>query len=175
MAALGQSIVFLVKFAARIVRSVAHARRAIAVLAVFTIATACTPSERTRPYGYLRVAPLSAIESPYSFFLEQGLLIRRDARGLSAMSTFCTYDLSKLVLKRGQEGLRFESQLTTSQYAFDGSVLRGPAKRDLPYFKVVLDAAVYGGPKNTVYVFIGREVPPSWRLTLPAQESAQQN
>jgi hypothetical protein len=84
----------------------------------------------------------------------------------------CTSDLSTLELVR-QDGEEFwYSRFSQSRYSLDGRVLSGPAKADLPFYELVLDAALFGGPVDTLYARIGNEKPRDWRLQLTAEVNA---
>lgn len=127
----------------------------------------CEPTVRNRPYGYLRLGALADLSAPETVVPEAGVVVRRDSRGFFAMSTLCTHDLTQLVLDEGADGQRkWRSRSSTSSYSFDGDVLSGPAVQRLPYFELQLQSGTYGGPKDTLYVIVGSEKPPSWRLSI---------
>lgn len=122
-----------------------------------------------RPPGYLRIGHVSGLVGKARNLEEFDLIVRRDEGGLSAMSTQCTYDLSPLLLRRVDGKLVLVSQYSSSTYDIDGRVLSGPARVDLPYYELRFEAELYGGPRNTIYVQLGREVGPSWRLPVTAE------
>ncbi|NDC38571.1 MAG: hypothetical protein EBZ48_11020 [Proteobacteria bacterium] len=129
----------------------------------------CEEAVKRRPYGFLRVGPLSDFLQSETYRPDLRMLFRRDDAGLSVMSTLCTHDLSPLVLIRHPDGSEvFASEYSKSRYRKDGEVTSGPAVADLPYYKLKIDEGVYGGPRDTLYVEVGSEVPSTWRLPLPS-------
>ena len=82
------------------------------------------------------------------------------------MSTMCTHDLT--YLKRAQlDGKEFyTSTYTDSKYTLDGTVISGPSVAPLPYFELKIDSSIYGGPRDTLYAYVGKEVPKDWRLEI---------
>lgn len=125
----------------------------------------CNEKARKRPYGYLRVGSLQEFEKPETYLPDMRFLVRHDERGYSIMSTECSYDLSPLVLKETPEGRFFVSQYTSSKYTYDGRVLAPPSEADLPYYELEIAPGVYGGAPDTLYVKVGTEVSPEWRLS----------
>ena len=135
----------------------------IAILSI-TLCSCTSPDVRKRAFGYFRLGNIKNFPVDSTTNLtDEGLLVRRDKSGISVMSTLCTHDLSSLMF----DGKRFSSPNSRSTYDDFGRVLTGPATANLPYFKVVLDAALYGGPKDTLYARVGVEVPETWRLVIP--------
>jgi hypothetical protein len=144
-----------------------HLLPLFAVLLALTF-TGCEPSHRERPFGYLRLGPVGNFLKEETFLESDRLLVRHDAGGFSIMSTECTKDLSPLHLEQSPSGERiWKSKYTASSYSYDGKVLTGPAIKDLPYYDLRIDAKVYGGPKDTLYVEIGKERSKEWRLKVP--------
>jgi len=139
----------------------------IAGIALCLIHSGCQSSVRKRPPGWLKLGKASEYTQAETYLPEKRLLLRKDERGFSVMSTECTHDLSGLVPKKTDHGVVFFSEYSDSQYAEDGKVLHGPAVADLPYFELRLDESVYGGPKDSLYVQIDKEVPKEWRLPYP--------
>lgn len=127
---------------------------------------ACQSEIKKRPFGYMRLGEVSGFLVPEKYLPDLRLLIKRDDRGLYAMSTECTHDLSALRLVERNGEKIFISDYSTSTYDWNGKVLSGPAKANLPYYSLRVDSGVYGGPKDTLYVDIGDERPPSWRLPI---------
>jgi len=80
------------------------------------------------------------------------------------MSTACTHDLSALERRQNEGGEQWASAFTTSLYKSDGTVLKGPAVAPLPYYDLRLEAGVYGGLPDTLFVHVGVERPAEWRL-----------
>lgn len=127
--------------------------------------SACKWGSSKRPYGYLRLGLVDEfMKDTETYVAEDRILVRFDGQGFSAMSTQCTYDLSPLVRKMTAQGQVWASEYSTSTYSWDGKVLTGPAKEDLPYYEVRLESGKYGGPINTLYVAVGEERPKGWTL-----------
>lgn len=135
-----------------------------ALVVVVALAVAGCADGRKRPPGYLRLGHISKLLGRATDLKDFDLILRRDEGGLSVMSTDCTYDLSRLVLRKVDGKLILVSTLSSSTYDLDGKVLSGPAKVNLPYYELRFDAGVYDGPRDTLYVYVGREVSPDWRL-----------
>jgi len=143
-------------------------RWVVSLSLIFTVffLVSCRSAGRQRPFGVFRLGKVAEHQGPQTFFPEFGLLLRRDEGGFYLMSTYCTYDLSPLTFKPGPGGGIFASSTTTSTYDFDGHVLSGPAKADLPYYELRLDSSVYGGPKDALYAYVGQVRPKNWRLKI---------
>ncbi len=135
---------------------------------------ACNPKERERPFGDLRLGSITQLIADEMFLKDARLLLMRDARGWSIMSTLCTYDLSPLIPERRPEGVYWHSQYTKSHYDPQGNVLSGPSQAPLPRYKLYLEAGKYGGAPDTLYVLIGEKVTQDWRLALPATPSLRE-
>jgi nitrite reductase/ring-hydroxylating ferredoxin subunit len=150
-------------------------RIGLVAAAAFLFFTLGCADGRKRPPGYLRLGHVSGLLGRAQELKKFDLILRRDDGGLSAMSTQCTYDLSRLVLRKTDRGLILVSTLSSSTYDLDGKVLSGPAKVNLPYYELRFDAGVYGSPRDTLYVYVGREVSSDWRLPVtPEMERAAQ-
>ena len=126
----------------------------------------CETSVRKRPPGYLKLGKVSDFLVPESKLNQQKLILRYDAKGFSVMSTMCTHDLTYLVRKNINGRDLLVSEYTSSQYDMTGGVVSGPAVGNLPYYELKIEPGVYGGPKDTLYVYVGKEVPSDWRLEL---------
>ena len=145
-------------------RSTAVRAGVIALLAGLLLIAGCQPK---RPYGVERLGRLEDLQAPENNLSQLNLLLRRDADGLSIMSTLCTKDLSQLVMR--VEGSRCElvSPRNGSRYDCRGKVLAGPARHDLPYYELFVAPGEYETSKpDTLYAWIGKEKPPSWRLKI---------
>lgn len=129
----------------------------------------CHTKVRKRPPGYLKIGPVKDYLAKNEYFLyDKRLMLRRDSRGFYVMSTLCTYDTSALVEKPlPGGGYKLVSVFEGSEYDRNGKVIKGPAVADLPYYKLEIAPEVYGGPPDTLYVKIGEEVSPDWRLPVP--------
>jgi hypothetical protein len=124
----------------------------------------CRNKVLKRPPGYLKLGKAGEFTARETNLPDLRFLVRFDAGGLSAMSTACTYDLSPLQRRREGDSYLFVSSYTESRYDDQGRVLHGPAVADLPYYRLVLDSGVYGGPRDTVYADLATETSPQWRL-----------
>lgn len=134
---------------------------------VIFLLSGCDPEVRKRPYGILRVGQFASFPLGEHVLPEQRIVLRRDERGFSAMSTLCTRDLVPLVLSGSPEGKVWRSRWSSSVYSWDGAVLQGPAIAPLPYYALEIAPGKPGGPPDTLYVHIGDERPSSWRLPVP--------
>lgn len=134
--------------------------------------SACQPGARKRAIGYLRLGPVKNFSAPEVHLPELSLVVRRDSGGFQVMSTMCTFDLSRLEPRQGPQGVEWVSSYSESRYDNEGRVLNPPARANLPFFKMVLEASVLGGPKDTLYVMDGIEVPREWRLKIPEETAA---
>ncbi len=126
----------------------------------------CTSDGLQRPYGYMRLGKVVDFPSGETYLPDLRLVVRRDDRGFSVMSTDCTVDLSPLTRKEGERGVTWISSYTTSSYTSAGEVLSGPSKRRLPHYNLKVSSGVYGGPLDTLYVEVGVERDAAWRLEL---------
>ena len=124
----------------------------------------CRSGGKTRPFGYFRLGKIAELLEPETQFANFGLILRHDSSGFSVMSTYCTYDLAALELRQGEAGPVLVCPRSGSAYSTDGRVLKGPAKANLPYFKLELAESEYGGPKDALYAAVGVERSPHWRL-----------
>jgi Rieske Fe-S protein len=128
-------------------------------------ASGCRPSTKDRPMGFTNLGPVVKFqESDVIDASEQAVLVRRDALGLYGMSTLCTRDLRRLKARREAAGPILFCDVCGSEYDGGGAVVQGPAKTDLPYYKLIVDSGKPHGPKDTLYAKIGVKVPPTWRL-----------
>lgn len=134
-------------------------------VAVLTVVS-CKSDYRTRPYGYHRLGKLSELMAPETELTENNILLRRDNRGFYAMSTACTYDLTYLQRRKIDGKDLYVSTYTESKYDLDGKVVSGPSKRNLPYYELRIAPGIYDGPRDTLYVYVGKEVSPDYRLPL---------
>ena len=137
------------------------------LLAALLLVVSCKPEVRRRPFGYMHIGRIGDFTGPESFVEKDRLFVIRDSKGIAVMSTLCTYDLSPLELKTNDSGQKiWVSRYSDSQYSLDGKVLHGPAKANLPYYYVQIDRNSYDGPRDGIYVQLGKEVEPEWRLSL---------
>lgn len=139
--------------------------RVVLALLVCVLLTAAS-CEKKRPPGYLSLGKVTVIAAVSGFLPDMQVYIHRDERGLSVMSTLCSYDLSPLRLVEEGGGKMFVSDYTTSRYDLTGHVLQGPADRDLSFYSARIDAGEYDGAKDTLYVDFSKEVTRDWRLSV---------
>jgi hypothetical protein len=128
----------------------------------------CQTSGMKRPSGYFRLGQVEVLaQSAETHFSDYKILLRRDSRGFSAMSTACTYDLTPL-MRVGATGVEhWRSSHTESEYSNEGQVTHGPAKAPLPYYFLRIAPGEYGGKADTLYVEVGATRPAEWRLPIP--------
>lgn len=142
-------------------QSVARLTSLVLLLAVLS----CNGGGQTRPVGYFKLGPVDELSrQPETPISELKLYLRHDEGGFSVMSTACTYDLSALIRVVTPEGIRWRSAFSTSEYNDEGRVVRGPARADLPFYKLTLSRDFYHGPVFSVFARVGEEVSRSWRL-----------
>lgn len=137
------------------------------LLLVIYLLPACETKTRTRPIGWFKLGKVEELLAEQHLFKEYSLLLRRDERGFSVMSTMCTHDLSPLTLQPAGEEMIFVSQYSESKYDAFGHVLSGPAISDLPFYELKIDTGAYDGPRDTLYAQVGVEVGRAWRLRPP--------
>jgi len=128
---------------------------------------ACKQEVLERPPGYIKVGKLSEFKEVENFKPDMRFLIIKDDRGIAALSTLCTYDLTPLRLVHSEDERVFVSDYTSSRYTIRGKVTNGPSVADLPYYHAVVDSELLGGPKDTLYVHVGKKRDPEWRAPLP--------
>jgi len=132
--------------------------------------TSCDSSGRKRPIGYGKVGPIADLEAKEVIDAQKiALLVRRDAEGIYGMSTLCPVELRPLKAHRADSGPVLFCDVCGSEYDENGHVLKGEAKRGLPFYELVAAEGVPGGPVDTLYARIGIEVSESWRLPFPKQ------
>jgi len=134
-------------------------------LVALTSVAGCKPSHRERPYGYLRLGLVKDLLAKETFLSEDRLMLRHDSEGFFVMSTLCAHDLTPLNPEQRDDGEKvWTTKYNASVYSEYGKVVTGPAVRPLPYFELKLDSGTYGGPQDTLYVYIGVEKDLKWRL-----------
>ena len=147
----------------------------VAIIAGAALLVGCEPSVQHRPYGDMKIGLVADLQAPESYLPNLGLLVRHDSGGFSAMSTFCTRDLSHLTRKKSGDSYVWVSQYSASQYSPEGKVVAGPAILDLPYFTLFVDPAfvqekdgklIQGSPALYVHMGDEYEVGPKWRLKI---------
>ena len=138
------------------------------VVSALSLLSGCDIGTKRRPPGLFTLGSVKTLQnSPLTVFPELKIAVRYDAGGFSAMSTACTYDLSPLVRSGVGEKEYWRSMYTTSEYKLDGTVRRGPARSNLPYYELRLAPGQYGGMADTLFVMVGVERAREWRLAVP--------
>lgn len=128
----------------------------------------CSPDVRERPPGYIRLAPVWELTRPETVVERSAVVVRYDERGFSVMSTLSTYDLSRLERKHVGDGWRWVSRYDESEFADDGTVLKGPAVAPLPYYELTVDlGGVESTQPETLYARLGSKRPASYRFQPP--------
>ncbi len=142
--------------------------RSSIITAVLCFGGGCDIGTKHRPPGLFTLGSVAALQkSPLTVFPELKIAVRYDVGGFSAMSTACTSDLSPLVRSGTGDKEYWRSMYTTSEYELDGTVRKGPARSNLPYYEVRVAAGQYGGTPDTLFVMVGVERPREWRLHVP--------
>lgn len=134
-----------------------------------TLLPGCRSPELHRPDGVMRVGKVTDfVGHPETFLPHLRVLVRFDDRGLSVMSTACTYDLSPLELVEEEGGRILFSRFSGSRYTISGAVISGPQVAPLPFFPARVASETWDGPSDTLYVEVGRlkEVDSHWRLPI---------
>ncbi len=124
----------------------------------------CEQKNQKRPYGYIRLGSISEMVNGKALS-DKWLFVRRDAEGIFVLSTLCAHDLEPLTLSSNQT---FVCPLCSSEYSVDGEIKKGPTEFPLPYYELKLDQGEIGGPRDTLYAYVGVEKPRDYRLQLPA-------
>ncbi len=131
------------------------------------VLNACYDGER-RPRVYATLGKISDFkEKPVKEIYDHAILLRQDSSGFFAMSTLCTKELRRVGVRKESTGPVLVCDVCGSEYDGIGKVLKGPATEHLPFFKLEIDQGQIRGPKDTLYVRIGREVSSEWRLPYP--------
>lgn len=135
----------------------------IAVLLAASIAgvNACRSRSYTRPPGVLNLGEVQKLLFEKQHVADKAILLYRDDRGWSALSTRSTYSGCDLTY----QDQTFLDSCSGSQFAHSGKVLRGPAARPLPWFEMFYK-------DNHLFVETGKVVDESYRFTTPEIEAA---
>ncbi len=141
--------------------------RVLRFIAAVVLVCSIAACEKKRPPGFLNIGKIVEVGQKTAFLPDKEVFITRDERGISVMSTLCSYDLSPLRLVTEGDRQIFVSDYSESKYDIGGHVLHGPATKDLSFYAARVDSGDYGGPKDTLYVDFAKEVDRSWRLALP--------
>lgn len=139
--------------------------RLFLILSLF--GASCKQDVLERPPGYIKIGRISEFKEVENFRPDVRFLVIKDDKGIAAFSTLCTHDLTPLRLIHSEGGRVFVSDYTESRYSLRGKVLQGPSVADLPYYHVVVDSELLGGPRDTLYVHVGKKRDPEWRAPLP--------
>lgn len=132
-----------------------------------SILSGCETGTQKRPYGYLKLGHIDQFTARETILPEQRILVIHDEGGYAAMSLMCTHDLTDLTRKEENGAPVYVAEENGSKYDAGGRVLSPPAKTDLPFFRLKFAQDDLKKPPNTLYVQIGREESPAWRLKIP--------
>jgi hypothetical protein len=130
----------------------------------------CSDSGQKRPFGVLRLGKIEDFNQAQTFFEVERILLRLDERGWSAMSTLSPLDLSPLIIVKKGTSLLFQSEDQNLEFDSLGVLIKGePKALYLPFY--LLDRGVsgdngVGGPVDSLYVRVGKEVSSNWRLPI---------
>lgn len=124
------------------------------------------PSHVTGPSQALRIGrPEDYAPGMIKVFEEAGVIVFCDKRGLHAMSLTCTHlGCAVNFDRRG-----FHCPCHGSRYRIDGRVLKGPAPRPLPWYRIARL------PNGDLAVDRARRVKPGTRFALSATRAGQGN
>lgn len=140
----------------------------ISLALVIVLLGSCSGPQK-RPFGYVRLGPVTDFLTGEKYLADRGFLVRRDEKGFSVMSLQCTYDLAKLYPKDTPQGRIWQSDFSGSKYNDRGEVVSGPTKWPLPYYELVLESGSVGSKRDTLFARVGYEKPPDWRLVIPTE------
>ena len=126
----------------------------------------CESRTLSRPFGTVRLLPVSKLATDEQYFPKLDLLLRRDQKGWYVMSTVDPLDLASLKGKQTPDGVRWFSAYSNHVYANDGSPVGGDTKVRLPFFTLVVEPGPAASPEPWLYVRISEEQDPNWRLAL---------
>ena len=147
--------------------------RRFLVLLLFAL-LGCEERNLSRPFGTLRLLPVSKLSSDEQYFPKLDLLLRRDQRGWYIMSTVDPTDLVSLKGKQSPEGVRWFSAYSNHVFDNSGVAVSGDTKARLPFFTLQVEPGPAAAPEPWLYVRIGEEQDSNWRFVLP-QSAVRQN
>lgn len=128
----------------------------------FTFA-GCKSKRFIRPPGEHDLGEIGSLLFARQHIADRAMLVYRDERGWSCLSTRCTYDGCDLTY----QDQNFFCSCCNSHFTHEGRVLTGPAEHPLPYFEMRFK-------DNHLYALAGNEVAPDYRFTTPEIEAALQ-
>ena len=121
----------------------------------------CRKRNFDRPAGQHDLGEIGALLYAKQHISEHALLVFRDSKGWSCMSTNCTYEGCDLTIQEAD----LYCSCCNSHFAYTGEVLATPARRDLPYFEIYFK-------DNHLYADTSKAVGADYRFTTPDIESA---
>jgi Rieske Fe-S protein len=128
----------------------------------------CRPEAKNRPIGFGNLGPITKFKDQYVVDVsDHAVLVRQDEGGLFGMSTLCTRELRRLKARSENGAPILFCDVCGSEYNGQGHVTKGPATRNLSYYKLLVAEGVPNGPKDTLYAHVGIDVPETWRLPFP--------
>ena len=119
------------------------------------------PSDAPTPIRRVRLGSLGEFTAPSRILFLERVLVRRDERGISAMSLTCTHQ-SCMVQKQSSENDEYLCPCHGSRFDPSGKLLQGPAQRDLPWLPLEIDNT------QQIWATFGSPVTSEWRLSIPA-------
>ncbi len=102
----------------------------------------------------IRLAPLNEIKQGPNYFPIERVVVFRKIDSLRAMSIICTHQ--PCALKAHASG--FDCTCHGSRFSSDGKLLNGPAREDLPHYRLSLDT------QGNLSVHFDEQVPGDWTL-----------
>ena len=126
----------------------------------------CESRTLSRPFGTLRLVPVSKLSSDEQYFPKLDLLLRRDQKGWYVMSTVDPTDLVSLKGKQTPEGVRWFSAYSNHVFDNNGIPVSGDTKARLPFFTLQVEPGPAAAPEPWLYVRVGEEQEPNWRFVV---------
>lgn len=121
----------------------------------------CKKKEYSRKAELVELGEIRNFLESRQFIAHDSLMILRDARGWSALNTRCTKEGCDLT---PQENSLFCS-CCGSSFDFSGRILRGPAKKPLPFYEIFFK-------DRSLFAEVGKQVQPDFHFTTEAIERA---
>ena len=121
----------------------------------------CKKRSFDRPPGEHDLGEIGSLLYSKQHIIDYSLLVFRDGRGWSCMSTNCSYEGCDLTMQEAD----LYCSCCNSHFAHTGEVLSAPASRDLPYFEIFYK-------ENHLFADTSKYVKADYRLTTPEIEQA---
>lgn len=143
------------------------------IIVILFLFVGCESSTLKRPFGTMRLLPLSRLQNDEEYFPKLDLLLRHDNKGWYVMSTADPVDLASLKGKQTPEGVRWFSAYSNHVYDNSGKAVGGDTKASLPFYKLEVAPGPVAAPELWIYARIGDEADSSWRLIINATPAPQ--